>query len=90
MGDEEQLTINGLGRKLDRFTGFALATCSIGGVLLLVVGLIFKYSFDKLESHNAMIAKNSTHIAVTSSKLIDYDRWRESIDIKLERVKYHQ
>lgn len=68
MGDEEQVTINDLSRKMDIATGAFRATGYLGGALMALVTVVFIYAFNKLETHDVLLTAVSRDIAVINAK----------------------
>ena len=92
MGDDELTVLEKqhaiILEKIAKAEGAFFATGLVGSALLVVWVGVFAYAFVKLESHDKKLAENTQSIAVIKTKEIEYDRWREDVDSKLDRVVY--
>lgn len=84
MGNEEQETIESIGKKIDRAEGAFIATGRLGVVIITIVSGIAFYAFDKIESNSIRLTTSEKEIAVINAKEAINQRWRD----KLERVLY--
>jgi hypothetical protein len=94
MGDEERETLEkqhaAIIQKIAMAEGAFKATGYVGGAVIVLVLGIFTYAFNKIESHGRDITTNQQAIAVIKSREPEYERWRNDVNKKLERVVYRK
>ena len=92
MGDEERDILKTLIKKLsekqdsvDAKINIAVGAITMFGLIGVILGAITTAYMRKIDSTDTRSLVNEKEIAINKTRLSDYERWRQNVDIKLER-----